>query len=508
MKKQLRIRSVKVVLYILLLTLTYISCKKDKHEAPINSDTTSTSISSAKESFEKQSKTIQPNYTGQSFLPKDLLKNRKLEWDNAFTQLSGDTVVVFVPVSIAASLTLAKGDQAGTSLDNIIYLRLITTTKEFDGSKAEMVSLIPDQVWKKDTEFSGHMLIENWFNPNVYFVNVSKNSISSAGGSNHKPGDKVVNGFPQCYTTSVTYCVQVGEGSTCFTNTTETCAGGSTGGGGGGSGGGGGGGVGTPGGGGGGGRGNGRGNGPKVLSPKIEINTMTRSCVTKIINQILNGYETMLSNSVGEVAGIRNNDKTNAMEAIAYLQSLKTFTIGITEGTIADKISTDQYGNILSVAETHGSTDPNTGNITLNSQMLNKATDLAVASTVIHELMHSYLVYGTKHLTGEQKMAFEDVNRFIFSPEDNSPISGGAAQHFQMASTYVESMAVILTNYAQANGIESPDDSVSLKDYCKDIFWSSLQQSSGLLPKDPERAKKTGSQEFNNETKSTKKKGC
>ncbi|MBB5635340.1 hypothetical protein HDE68_001225 [Pedobacter cryoconitis] len=436
---------------------------------------------------------------------------RKLDWDNAFLQSNGDTVAVFVPVKLDARITLVDGGLPGARIDNLLYLRLMTTSKAFDGSKAEMISMIPDQIWEKGKNFSGHMFIENWFSPNISVVSRTKNSTIPKNINSKNPGDKVVNGFMDCYTATETACVGAGGGETCVTNTTTVCVGGGGGNpGGGGGGGDGGGSTGTPGGAGGsgGGGGNGNNNGPKVLSPNIIININTRSCVGSIINQILNNYDTMISNSVADVAGIRNNDKTNAMEAIAYLQSLKTFTIGITEGTIEDKISTDQNGNILSVAETHGSTDPKTGNITLNSQMLNKATDLAVASTVIHELMHSYLVYGTQHLTGEQKMAFEDVNRFIFSPEDNSPISGGAAQHFQMASTYVESMAVILTNYAQANGIQSPDDSVPLKDYCEDIFWSSLQQSSGLLPKNPERSKKTGSQEFNNETKSTKKKGC
>ncbi|MBB6274088.1 hypothetical protein HDF26_004561 [Pedobacter cryoconitis] len=61
MKKILKNRSVKLVFSLVFLTLAYTSCKKDKTETQINSDIVGTSISSAKESFEKNSEIIEPN---------------------------------------------------------------------------------------------------------------------------------------------------------------------------------------------------------------------------------------------------------------------------------------------------------------------------------------------------------------------------------------------------------------------------------------------------------------
>lgn len=223
--------------------LTYASCKKDKTETQPNSDMVGTSISSAKESFEKNSQIIEPNYTGQSFLSKELLDNRKLDWDNAFSQSNGDTVAVFVPVILSARITLVDGGLTGARLDNLLYLRLMTTSKAYDGSKAEMISMIPDQVWEKDKNFSGHMFVENWFVPNLSVVAMTKGSTIAS----NKPGDKVVNGFPQCYESITTACVGAGGGETCTTTIRQACMGGGGGNSGGGGGSGGTGGVGSPG---------------------------------------------------------------------------------------------------------------------------------------------------------------------------------------------------------------------------------------------------------------------
>ncbi|MBB6269988.1 hypothetical protein HDF26_000415 [Pedobacter cryoconitis] len=269
MEKKLKNRSVKLVFTLVFLTLAYASCKKDKTETQSKSDVVGTSISSAKESFEKNSKIIEPNYVGQSFLSKELLGKRKLDWDNAFSQSSGDTIAVFVPVKLDARITLVDGGLPGARIDNLLYLRLMTTSKAFDGSKAEMISMIPDQIWEKGKKFSGHMFIENWFAPNISVVSRTKNSTIPTIINSKKPGDKVVNGFMDCYTATETACVGAGDGETCVTNTTTVCVGGGGNGGnpggGGGWGGDGGGGTGTPGGAGGGGGGNPGNNNPSDI---------------------------------------------------------------------------------------------------------------------------------------------------------------------------------------------------------------------------------------------------
>ncbi|WP_183878047.1 hypothetical protein [Pedobacter cryoconitis] len=151
---------------------------------------------------------------------------RKLDWDNAFSQSNGDTVAVFVPVELDARITLVDGGLPGARLDNLLYLRLMTTSKAFEGSKAEMISMIPDQIWEKGKKFSGHMFIENWFVPNISVVSRTKNSTIPTNINPKKAGDKVVNGFMDCYTATETACVGVGGGETCVTNTTTVCVGG------------------------------------------------------------------------------------------------------------------------------------------------------------------------------------------------------------------------------------------------------------------------------------------
>ncbi|AMP98946.1 hypothetical protein AY601_2042 [Pedobacter cryoconitis] len=375
MKKILKNSSVKLVFSLVFLTLTYASCKKDKPVTQSTSDVAGTSISSAKQSFEKNSKIIEPNYTGESFLSKELLGKRKLDWDNAFSQSNGDTVAVFVPVKLDARITLEDGGLSGTRLDNLLYLRLMTTSKAFDGSEAQMISMIPDQVWEKDKNFSGHMFIENWFVPNLSVVSRTRNSTIPTNSTEHKPGDKVVNGFPQCYTAIETACVGAGDGQTCYTTTHTACAGGGGGnggsgggswGGGGNSGGvsGGGGGTGTPGGGGGGAGGGGNGG-------------TSGSIANKDIIDSLRGYPC-------------------AQALVARLSTLKSDIPGLIKKTfsVSDEVNlTFEPDKRLIGSTTDGRFNSASGSayvIGLNPDVLKNASKEYILVTLYHEALHAY----------------------------------------------------------------------------------------------------------------------
>lgn len=82
-------------------------------------------------------------------------------------------------------------------------------------------------------------------------------------------------------------------------------------------------------------------------------------------------------------------------------------------------------------------------------------------------------------------------------------------QHWQMAETYVNSMAKILMDISIAKGYgASPDTSIGMEEYCRDIFCGSLQQTSGLEPPDAARSKANSEREYKNQAGSTGKKDC
>jgi len=60
--------------------------------------------------------------------------------------------------------------------------------------------------------------------------------------------------------------------------------------------------------------------------------------------------------------------------------------------------------------------------VSMNSVMMNEASDLAIVATLIHETMHSYFVWGANNLTGDDMMAFRDLNRYLFDSETYDPL--------------------------------------------------------------------------------------
>ncbi|MGN8058023.1 hypothetical protein ACTJKN_17210 [Pedobacter sp. 22163] len=250
---------------------------------------------------------------------------------------------------------------------------------------------------------------------------------------------------------------------------------------------------------------------PVALARTITIDPNTRPCLESIKNAVVNAAE--FSVTMASLLKQVHNDNTKAQNAVLALANNTNISITLGEKTIPYQTVTNPDGT-TSVRETHGETDPITGNIKLNTLVLNEASDLAVAATLIHEMMHSYFVWGANNLTGEEAMAFSDLNRYLFDQEDGTPHPYnypelGAMQHMQMAETYVNSMANILATVAASKGIgASPDTSISLGEYCRDIFWGSLQQTSGLDAPNAARSKANSEREYKNQTGSTGKNDC
>lgn len=242
----------------------------------------------------------------------------------------------------------------------------MTTSKAFDGSKAEMISMIPDQVWEKGTNFSGHIFVENWFEPNLAVVDRTKNSTIPANSNGHKPGDKVVNGFPQCYTAIETACVGAGDGQTCYVSTHTACVGsggGSSGGSGGGSGGGGGGG--------------GAGGGGSSSKPKIEIDKNALAakfpCAKKLILDQL------------EKSAFYNQ----LVDPFLQKGMKPTITWDATEQEWNNNGSYSGGFTIPSLTSTISASS----NINLNTKMLQNSSPIMIAAVAIHETYHAYINY-------------------------------------------------------------------------------------------------------------------
>jgi hypothetical protein len=268
---------------------------------------------------------------------------------------------------------------------------------------------------------------------------------------------------------------------------------------------------GTGGGGGGGGSGGEGDFNPVNLSNTITMDPNTRPCLESIKNSIVSAsqFSVTMANLLKQV----HNDNTKAQNAVLALANNPNVSITLGEKTIPYQTITLPDGTTR-VSETHGQTDPITGNIKLNTLTLNEASDMAITASLIHEMMHAYFVWGANNLTGEEGMAFSDLNRYLFNQEDGTPHPYnypelGAMQHMQMAETYVNSMAKILMDVSIAKGYgASPDTSISMEQYCRDIFWGSLQQTSGLEAPDAARSKTNAEREYKNQTGSTGKKDC
>ncbi|MCX2430539.1 MULTISPECIES: hypothetical protein [unclassified Pedobacter] len=490
----------------MFVAVTIYSCKKDTSTDYENlqkelSETSTAAIVRAKDAFINQSVDNRVQLTGKSLLSDSLLNHRTLLWSKAYTKISGDTVFVFIPVKIPVTLNVAKGDLAGTRLTDNLFLRMIDYGNGFTPKLTEMVSMIPDDSsgWNITQKFSGLLLLENWYSPFSSFIQVSKGQEVAQSNKTISNGAATTEGYFDCKTIGVTQCVGVEGYMVCETHTVTTCQGGG-GGGGGGTGGGGSGGGGLPprgdGPGGGGGSGTGK---------KVTIANNARDCVKNISSMIESKASNMFS-CIGDIAGMTN---VVSSVAIGQLYASSSYNITISEAVIPNTTGIDASGNdVLTI--TNGSTSPITGNITLNSNVLNDATDLGVAATMIHELMHSYFIYGIKHTTGSEKFFFQDMNQYLYD-DQSYPITEqyDVAQHEQMASTYVNSMGSLLQAYAIERGIlSSPDSSIDLATYCKDIIWRNLSMSqSKIKAPNAARAKANGAREANNQS-GTNKKGC
>jgi hypothetical protein len=147
-------------------------------------------------------------------------------------------------------------------------------------------------------------------------------------------------------------------------------------------------------------------------------------------------------------------------------------------------------------AQKGGTTTPNTStsdfNVSIN-KYFSDATDLALATTIIHEGFHCQLMswfreaVKNNNLTLQKELTTQYGYLFTseFTSLDNSLAyivnNANATQHQDMVNRYINMIAEALNEFAKARGITGID-----LEYCKDLAWSGTMDSKAFkeLPQD------------------------
>lgn len=234
---------------------------------------------------------------------------------------------------------------------------------------------------------------------------------------------------------------------------------------------------------------------------KVVIDANANPCIVSIVGTI--------SNTINLNALVNNLFSTTTVaNMVQTIANSSSYNVSLTQAVIADV--TDAQGNVI---RTNAQTVPARGTITitLNTNYLNSATDLSIARTIIHELIHTYFTYGIANSTTDPNFqAFVAENALLFT--NGAPTADqNDAQHQQMAASYVNSLATLLEEFANAKGITSPIAGVTLHDYCVRLVWGGLQNTPAyqlFFPGNQFDIKTAINNENTNAPGSTRVKGC
>ena len=118
---------------------------------------------------------------------------------------------------------------------------------------------------------------------------------------------------------------------------------------------------------------------------------------------------------------------------------------------------------------------------TLDGTKLTKATNLAVARTIIHELVHAYL---TTYFRYDQVNASKDYPQILRAWQTQKNPDYNQIQHDEIEKSFVEYIAIALKEYSESIGLSYIDDTVYA-----DLAWGGLDfnNNSRLSDEDKER---------------------
>ncbi len=211
--------------------------------------------------------------------------------------------------------------------------------------------------------------------------------------------------------------------------------------------------------------------GSNNTNDELIVDVTSRPCVDSIIAAI-----TPLADIRSKLASEFSStvDYNNVASIFSKAVNSTSFNVTIKESVISDV--TDP--NTDNTVQTDAITNAVRGKIyiNLNTNYLNSGTDLSIARTILHEMIHSYFDWGLAQPMDPNYTDFQNANKLLFDKSGNELTDAfGDAQHAQMANNYVDGLAALLTDYATNRGISSPNSSQSIESYCHDLAWAGLQ---------------------------------
>lgn len=206
--------------------------------------------------------------------------------------------------------------------------------------------------------------------------------------------------------------------------------------------------------------------------PEASLDTSARPCLKSILLD--------LKASANVLSSLKRifNYETGMNNVSAMFEKVATtpgWDVKIGEKVIPDRI--DKFtGTVTQVnADTYGISG--SVRIDFNKTLLNAGTNLSIARTMIHESMHAYFLYGMARTHEPGYADFVAANDLLYKKDGGIVDDKQKAQHELIAKKYVEQLAGMLAFYARLNNITSPDASLTIDEYCKDLAWGGLMDT-------------------------------
>lgn len=493
MKKQILIKSIPKLFILVLLTMFYISCKKDSSTETSSQDAKYSELQSWYNTEKAKSSAIDNALPG-------LMPN----WEKVTARQDSSKIIYEVEVENPNKVFLANEkidiSNAAESYKLSQFRLVIIADQRSKEIKGGFMNILGDN--SNEAEKEMHYKKAGTFSGKIQFYSISGKYLNGWVYKNGKIdktikpgqitlGSNVKTEYEQCSYTSTPRFGTVCAGDGCTTtflgyDTTTSCQsfGGDGDGGGGGNFGSGGGSPGTnppP--------------SPPEKPKEIFIDPNVRPCIDTMRKNVVTN-----ANIVSSFQNIFTyaTNTNNVADMINRINNASDWNVTIKEGDIGTNLNARTTAGRGAVS------------ITFNATYLNQASNLSIARTMIHEMMHVYFTYGLASTLDPGYNQFVEANNLLYNTEGQQLNNQNNAQHEQIANKYVEQLAIMLQSYAVSSGIESPDKNITLLDYCKDLAWGGLigTEAYKLYAPNKEQIETHLFSEQSHDANSTKKKGC
>lgn len=192
--------------------------------------------------------------------------------------------------------------------------------------------------------------------------------------------------------------------------------------------------------------------GSKIVTSADDLTTylggIKDELVHESLKQILAGIATLKEGKIGAIINI-------------FLTTASNWNWVITEGSLPEDVN--------------GRTELTSGIAvtTLDYSKLKDATNLSVARTMIHEMIHAYL---TLYFQNDPLKANKDYPEMLAAWQASENHDYNEIQHTEIAKNFVEDIAESLNEFGQKVGLININDSVYY-----DLVWGGLDFGSNTL---------------------------